>query len=77
MWCYWREGSYFRRDHASAFRIHDENDKPVSSYWLAAPPWFGDPAEDAAMLRRRFKTPEAAMAFADRTWTEGVQQPQK
>jgi hypothetical protein len=76
VWCYWRESSYFRRDHASVFRLHGADDTPISNYWLAAPPWFGDRAEDTAIMRRRFKSPEAAMMFADKVWPEGSHAPE-
>lgn len=71
MWCYWLASSYYRRDHASVFRLHDQEGNPVSTYWVASPPWFGNPEEDAAVWRRRFRTPEAAMDAADRLWPEG------
>lgn len=70
MWCYWRPSSFHRRDHASVFQPHGDDDQPCALYWLASPPWFGDKEEDAAVYRRRFKTPEAAMRFADKNWPE-------
>lgn len=72
MWCYWRESSYFRSDHASVSQPHGVNGEPSVVYWLASPPWFGDLEEDRAVQARRFRTPESAMDFADRTWPEGA-----
>lgn len=70
MWCFWRESSFHRRDGAAVARLHDEQGVPVSKYWLAWPPFFGDQRIDQAVMRRRFKTAERAMAFADKTWPE-------
>lgn len=70
MWCFWRESSFHRRDGVSIARLHDEQDVPVSTYWLAWPPFFGDPTIDKAVMRRRFKTADRAMDFADKTWPE-------
>lgn len=70
MWCFWRESSFHRRDGAAVARLHDEQGVPVSKYWLAWPPSFGDQRIDQAVMRRRFKTAERAMAFADKTWPE-------
>lgn len=71
MWCYWRDSSYFRRDHAHVYLPHGPDDSPCGTRWHASPPWFGCLEEDRAVARRGFRTPEAAMAFADRTWPEG------
>ena len=70
MWCFWRESSFHRRDGASVACLHDEQGVPVSTYWLAWPPFFGDPVIDQAVMRRRFKTADRAMDFADETWPE-------
>lgn len=70
MWCFWRESSFHRRDQVAVFRPHGADGEPCAKYWLAAPPWFGDPAEDAAILRRRFRTADSAMRYADKTWPE-------
>ncbi len=68
MWCFWKESSFHRRDGACVARLHDEQGQPVSTYWLAWPPFFGDPRDVQAVMRRRFKSPDTAMDFADRTW---------
>lgn len=72
-WCFWRPSSFHRRDLASVFQPHGVDGEPIVTYWLAAPPWFGDPKEDASIMRRRFKTAESAMNYVDTTWPETAQ----
>lgn len=68
VWCWWRPSSAHRRDGAAVAQDHDELGQPCSTYWLAHPPWIGTLKEAAEVFRRRFKTPLAAMDYADRTW---------
>ncbi|MGQ7286034.1 hypothetical protein ACUN7Z_00615 [Vreelandella venusta] len=64
--------SWFRSDHAGAAMPHDEDGNVTGNYWLAWPPYITDDKEDPGslekVLRRRFKTREAAMAYVDKTW---------
>lgn len=75
MWCYWRPSSYFRRDQASVYRPHGVDGLPTAAYWLATPPWVDGSASERELLKRRFRTPESAMTFADTTWPDGSVSP--
>ena len=68
MWCYWRESTWYRRDHACVHRPHGPDGEPTRNYWLASPPWIPTIEEDRALARRRFSSPLAAVEFADKAW---------
>jgi len=67
--------SWFRSDYAAAAMPHDENGCVTGNYWLAWPPYITDDKSDPGsldkILRRRFKTLEAAMAHVDKAWPLG------
>ncbi len=71
-WREFRPSSWTRRDMAGAAQPHDENDQPEADYWLAWPPYItGDKSDighPSKVMRCRFRSREAAMAYADRTW---------
>ncbi|WP_413616434.1 hypothetical protein MRB56_09205 [Halomonas cupida] len=66
------ESSWHRSDLAGASMLHDEEGNVTSNYWLAWPPYITDDTSDVGhpskVMRRRFKTREAAMAYVDKTW---------
>jgi len=66
------ESSWLRSDLAAAAKPHNEEAVVTGDYWLAWPPYVtentADPAHHDNVLRRRFKTREAAMAYVDKTW---------
>lgn len=67
VWCYWQPSSYHRKDGAFAAQVHDQQGQPISTYWLAWPP-FVEVGMEVVVVRKRFRTPEAAMRHADATW---------
>lgn|GEM_PF-4738872 len=67
LWCYWTPCAFKRRDLASVAMPHNERGEPVAAYWLAWPPYIEAGIEDR-VLRRRFKTANAAIDFADKSW---------
>lgn len=64
--------SWFRSDGACAAMPHDHHDNVTGNFWLAWGPCLSlnPDDEDSAqqVMRRRFKTREAAMAHVDKTW---------
>ncbi|WP_417329188.1 hypothetical protein [Halomonas cupida] len=66
------ESSWYRDDHAGASKPHDDNGNVEGNYWLAWPPYITDDTSDighvSKVMRRRFKSREAAMAYVDKTW---------
>jgi len=74
-WREFRPSSWTRSDMASAAQPHDSNDEPEADYWHAWPPYItgdkSDVGHPSRVMRRRFKTKEAAMAYADRIWPIG------
>ena len=66
-WCIWQPSSFIRRDHASVAQPHDEHGVPVATYWLAWPPYI-EAGIERLVMNRRFRSPEAAMDFADKSW---------
>lgn len=66
-WCFWRASSFMRKDHASVAMPHDEDGNPTAAYWLAWPPYI-EAGFERQVLTRRFRSAEAAMDFADKSW---------
>jgi len=66
-WRQWRPSCFLRRDHATVAMPHDDAGKAVAPYWLGWPP-FIDAGVVREVVRRRFATPGAAMAFVDKAW---------
>lgn len=77
MWQRWRASSWSRSDLAGASQPHDDQGVPCGKYWLGWPPYITGDRSDVGhpdrVLRKRFKTPEAARAYVDKTWPLGVQ----
>ncbi len=75
-WYRFRSSSWYRADEAVAAQPHGDDGEPSASYWLAWPPYLAldpqDPHHWTRVLRRRFRSREAAMAFIDRTWPLAV-----
>ncbi|NRC34036.1 hypothetical protein [Pseudomonas aeruginosa] len=74
-WREFRPSGWTRSDMAGAAQPHGSNDEPEADYWHAWPPYItGDKSDlghPSRVMRRRFKTKEAAMAYADRIWPIG------
>lgn len=75
LWREFRPSSWTRSDMAGAAQPHGPDDEPEADYWLAWPPYITgdrhDPGHPRQVMRRRFKTKEAAMAHADKIWPLG------
>lgn len=75
LWREFRPSSWTRSDGAGASQPHGPNDQPEAEHWLAWAPYItgvrSDVGHPAQVMRRRFKTKEAAMAHADKTWPPG------
>lgn len=71
-WKEFRPSSWYRSDMAGASQPHDDLDQPCADYWLGWPPYItgekSDIGHPAQVMKRRFKTREAAMAYVDKTW---------
>lgn len=74
-WSKFRPSSWYRTDHASAAQPHGDDDRPSAEYWLAWPPYITGDRSDIGhprnVMKHRFRTREAAMAYADKTWPLG------
>lgn len=72
LWGEFRPSSWTRRDMAAVAQPHGDDDQPCANYWLAWPPYITGDSNDIGhphkIMRRRFRTKEAAMAYADKTW---------
>jgi hypothetical protein len=74
-WREFRPSSWTRSDLAGVSQPHGADDQPEAAYWLAWAPYItgdrSDPGHPDQVMRRRFKTKEAAMAHVDTTWPMG------
>lgn len=72
LWREFRPSSWTRSDLAGVSQPHGPDDQPEADYWLGWAPYItgdrNDPGHPDQVMRRRFKTKEAAMAHVDKTW---------
>lgn len=77
-WREFRPSSWTRSDLAGASQPHGPDDQPEADYWLGWSPYITgdrhDPGHPDNVMRRRFKTKEAAMSYVDKTWPLGLWQ---
>jgi hypothetical protein len=75
IWREFRPSVWGRREGAGAAQSHGPDDKPGAGYWHALPPFITrdrpDVGDLAQVMRRRFKSKETAMAYADQFWPPG------
>ena len=75
LWREFRPSVWGRRDGAGAAQPHGPDEQSVADYWLAWPPYITGDRSDVGyptqVMRHRFKSKEAAMAYTDKVWPPG------
>jgi hypothetical protein len=75
LWREFRPSAWVRSDGAAAAQPHGLDDHPEADYWHALPSYITGDRPDvghlAQVMRRRFKSKEAAMAYVDKAWPPG------